>query len=178
MIRFPRASWARRLLLLASFVAGCGGNVVVDGESTSGSGTGATAGTGASTTTGTSGGGASGAGGSSTGPMSPTGAPANCQVDYQTMIGALHDAEGCTPTANVVQCTGKLLLHDPCGCLYVANDAHPPPGGGPGEPDPDWVQCMMDGCCGPQYSASCSPCPPVPTSGYCDAVTSQCKPGG
>jgi hypothetical protein len=144
------------LLTLAAWTgsAACGGNVVVD----SAGGTGAT-GTGTDTSI-----------------QIPDAGSANatCEPTYLALIGNLETSLGCTPSANIPQCTGKALLPDACGCIHVANEAHP-----------DnimlgqalWAACVEAGCCGPQASVGCSPCPPAPVSGECDTTTSQCVPG-
>jgi hypothetical protein len=116
-----------------------------------------------------------GPGGSGSGIQTPTNGGPGCQQDYYDMLKTLEDALGCTPTAvGLIQCTGMLQLHDPCGCLHVINDAHPPPNFLGMGVDSAWTQCVTDGCCGPKANAGCSQCPPPPTVGMCDSFTSQC----
>jgi hypothetical protein len=177
--------WVMVLALLGVSAAACGGRVVVDGAVPVGAGGSGVVGTSSGPTTppsGVAGGGGAppvtdgtGAGGAGSGIQTPTNGGAACQEDYYTMIKVLEDALGCTPTAEgLTQCTGKLQLHDPCGCLHVINDAHPPPNFLGNGVDSAWTQCVSDGCCGPKANAGCSQCPPPPNTGTCDAVTSHC----
>ena len=157
-------------IVAAGAVAACGGNVVVDGAPSpggpAGSG-GATGGTTGSTTGGSGGSTASGV-------QIPGGGTTMCHEDYLSLVGELESALGCTPTANIVQCSGTALLHDPCGCMVVVNEVD--------VQDVNfanalWSACEADGCCGPSVTGGCAPCPPAPTTGYCDTFTSQCKAG-
>jgi hypothetical protein len=173
MRSFARSRLCRVLLAAALLgsIAACGGNVVVDGPPGSGGAGASTTGTTTGTTMGTT----TGTGTTTvTGPQVPDGGSAECQQQYTSVIGELDNALGCTPSANIPQCTGKALLHDPCGCLFVANDAHPY---NINTANSAWGSCVMDGCCGPQASIGCAPCPPPPTSGHCDSFTSQCVAG-
>jgi hypothetical protein len=168
-------------------MAACGGKVVVDGAyaSTGGSGAsgpgacaagacGGASGTGVAT--GESVGGSSAANTTSVGTgieVPDGGGPAGCSQDYYNLVLALETSLGCTPGSTHAQCTGGLLLHDPCGCLHVANVEDPPPPDPNGDPDPEYTTCVNDGCCGPTV-AGCATCPPAPTSGTCDDIRSQC----
>jgi hypothetical protein len=157
--------WSARSLPCL-LLAACGGNVVVDGapSSTGTKGTGGST-TGTSTGTGT---------GTGTGPQVPDGGSPQCQQEYVTVLGELENALGCTPTASETQCSGMVLLHDPCGCLLVANEAHP---NNINMANDAYDGCLTDGCCGPQAAVGCSPCPPPPTVGHCDTFTSRCVAG-
>ncbi len=155
--------------IVAGAVA-CGGNVVVDSGAASGSGagattggTGATNGVGAGSTTSTSTATSIGAG-------TGTGTNAACNSDLDSAFGEEQSALGCTPTDPVPQCTGAATVHDICGCVVIANEAHPQT---VEMANAAWMACVSDGCCG----AGCAPCQPAPTVGYCDSFTSQCKSG-
>jgi hypothetical protein len=168
--------WMLAVAVGGASAAACGGKVVVDGAVGVGGGTSSGITTASGSPNGAGGAipvtNGTGAGGAGSGIQTPTNGGAGCQTDYYTMIQSLDDALGCTPTAEgLVQCTGQIQLHDPCGCLHVVN--HAPPNFEMGA-DALWTQCVSDGCCGGNVNAGCSPCPPPPTSGACDTVTSHC----
>jgi hypothetical protein len=189
------AAWRlmRGMMVVAlggAIAAACGGHVVIDGAPSLGAGGGGPSASSSSTTasgtpvgTGgapavTSGSGAGAGGSAGSGIQTPTNGGAACQQDYYNIIKTLEDALGCTPTAEgLIQCTGMVQMHDPCGCLHVINDAHPPPNFLGMGVDSAWTQCVKDGCCGPSVNAGCTQCPPPPTVGKCDSFTSQCLGG-
>ncbi len=168
-------TWIARLLCLAltgvaSTAAGCGGKVVLDaghGGSTTGAGGNATTGGGGGTTTGT-------VGSVTTGTTTSSGG-VECSGTYAQLGAAVEGAQQCDPTLQIVQCSGKVTVHDVCGCEVVANETNPD---AVGAANTAWNGCEAIGCCGPGAHPitppSCMPCPTPPIAGACDPQTGLC----
>lgn len=145
-------------LALASIVAACGGNVVVDkgGSTTTTTTTGDTGGTG----------GTGGIGG--TGGTGGVGAADVCGALEEQVKSALDAAQKCNPAISSLQCSGAVTALDTCGCPVAANEKNPQLA------DHElnvWNQWVGAGC-GPY---DCFACPPPPTSGwYCDPNKGAC----
>jgi hypothetical protein len=140
--------------MLVATLAGCGGKVVfTEGEGGSGGEGGAG---GATTTVGTS---------SATNASASTGD--NCFALGEALDEAVAAAIACDPQVNTLECSGKELLFDRCGCQgTVANDSTPQLAQAARDAFDAWVA----GGCGPFECGACN----VPVSGGCDAGQSTC----
>ncbi|APR76237.1 Hypothetical protein A7982_01584 [Minicystis rosea] len=154
------ASRARRepaalvFAVVSALVAACGGKVVVDVDGAAGGGLPEpTTGVGASTSSGTA-----GAGG--------------CDELGAILESAVFAAQTCNPVLSVQQCSGKVVIHDGCGCELAANETKPGAAMAAISAFDTWVAAG----CGP---VPCLLCPPPPSSEpwFCNPATSQCDVG-
>jgi len=160
-------------LLLTAYAAACG-NVAQEPGGTGGHGGGTMTSTAAtSTTTATS----STTTTSTTTTSTSTGG-IECSGTYATLGGDVAQAETCSPMLQIVQCSGKAMIHDVCGCLVIANETNQ---AAVDKANAAYASCVSMKCCGPGAMPitppSCGTCPPPPTKGFCDPGTSKCAPG-
>jgi hypothetical protein len=131
---------ARARLVFASLalLAGCGGKVVVDQPGSGGSG---------------------GSGGGGAG---------DCSTLQGTLAAAVDAALSCNPYINSIQCNGTAIVHDACGCAYVANETNVDAVAAAQTAFTAWANA---GC-----TLVCDACPPESPNGYCEPSTSKCSP--
>jgi hypothetical protein len=129
--------------LAALLAAACGGKVAVDQHGAGGTST--------ATTTGAGGGG--------------------CESLGAALAAAVGAAQACSPVVGAVQCSGKTVVHDACGCPIVANDMQPDAAAAAEDAFAAWVASG----CGP---IECFACPPSPdsTPWDCPPGTMKCSP--
>jgi hypothetical protein len=167
---------ARPALLFFTACAAACGNVAVEPGGAGGHAGGTTTST---TNVAEDAGGAGGhAGGTTTSTTSTTAVAIECSGTYAMLRGDVTAAEVCSPTLQIVQCSGKAMIHDVCGCLVIANETNQ---AAVDEANAAYASCVNVKCCGPGAMPisppTCGTCPPPPTKGFCDPNTSHCAPG-